>query len=63
MKRDREGVWLGRQIDSAKQSLNEWPDWMKHAAHFEGSDSGSSESSENEVLNTQPAETGPKRDG
>jgi hypothetical protein len=30
-------TWLARQINSAKKSLEDRPDWMKRAAHFEGS--------------------------
>lgn len=29
-------TWLGRQIDSAKKSLEDRPEWMKRAAHFKG---------------------------
>lgn len=36
MKAERNG-WLARQIDSAKKSLEDRPDWMKRTAHFEGS--------------------------
>lgn len=32
----QKNTWLGRQIDSAKKSLEDRPEWMKRAAHFKG---------------------------
>ena len=37
MKKTHADSWLARQIESAKRSLDQHPDWMKSAAHFEGS--------------------------
>jgi hypothetical protein len=50
MKTERNG-WLARQIDSAKKSLEERPDWMKRTAHFEGGNNTSpAGSTENQCL-------------
>jgi hypothetical protein len=45
MKAEKDG-WLARQIDSAKKSLSDRPDWMKRTAHFEGSNSSPARSSD-----------------
>lgn len=29
---------LDEQVVRAKQAMEQWPAWMKHAAHFVGSD-------------------------
>jgi hypothetical protein len=44
--------WLARQIDSARKSLDERPEWMKRAAHFEGSNANSLESVDESLVYT-----------
>lgn len=52
MKSDR-NTWLARQIDSAKKSLEERPDWMKRAAHFEGSNTSSVGSADDDAISAK----------
>ena len=42
--------WLARQIDSARKSLDERPEGMKRAAHFEGGDANSLDSADEPLV-------------
>lgn len=30
--------WLKEEIEKARESIKEWPQWMRDAAYFEGTD-------------------------
>lgn len=38
MREKTEELWLLDQISSAKESLEDWPQWMREEAKFEGTD-------------------------
>lgn len=59
MKSNRDN-WLARQIDSARKSLDERPEWMKRAAHFEGGDANSLDSVDEQLVHAAELENSNK---